>query len=98
MPDRAPTPPPATHSPISASLSPISKTANLTRGCPLWGKYLFTVIAAAGTGANRTHVTYWGRMAALWGDRCLNEIHASDIEGMKNVAAASARMTSRMSS
>jgi hypothetical protein len=65
---------------------------------PTLGKYLFTVIAAAGTGANRTHVTYWGRMAALWGDRRLNEIHASDIEGMKNVAAASARMTSRMSS
>lgn len=30
-------------------------------------------------------------MATLWGDRCLNELRASDIEGMKNAAAASAR-------
>ncbi|APU21381.1 tyrosine-type recombinase/integrase [Actinoalloteichus sp. GBA129-24] len=58
---------------------------------PTLGEYLPTVIDAAGPGANRTYGTYWARMATLWGDRRLNELRASDIEGMKNVAAASAR-------
>ncbi|MGH3761354.1 hypothetical protein [Actinophytocola sp.] len=56
---------------------------------PTLAEYLPTVIAAAGTGANRTYGTYWARMAAVWGDRRLDEIRASDIEGMKSFAAAS---------
>ena len=52
---------------------------------PTLGEYLPTVIAAAGTGANRTYGTYWGRMVALWGDRRLDELRASDIEGMKKL-------------
>jgi hypothetical protein len=32
---------------------------------PTLGEYLPVVIAAAGTGANRTYGTYWGRMATL---------------------------------
>jgi hypothetical protein len=58
---------------------------------PTLGEYLPTVIKAAGPGANRTYGTYWARMATLWGERRLDELLASDIEGMKNLAAASAR-------
>src|SRR6266496_3020102 len=58
---------------------------------PTLGEYLPVVIAAAGTGANRTYGTYWRRMAALWGDRRLDEVHASDIEALKNTATNSAR-------
>jgi hypothetical protein len=58
---------------------------------PTLGEYLPIVIASAGPGANRTYGSYWARMATLWGNHRLDELHASDIEGMKNVAAASAR-------
>ena len=58
---------------------------------PTLGEYLPMVIAASGAGANRTYGTYWTRMATLWGDRRLDELLASDIEDMKNFAAASAR-------
>lgn len=58
---------------------------------PTFSEYLPVVIAAAGTGAHRTYGTYWGRMATLWGDRRLDEVHASDIEAMKNTAATTAR-------
>jgi len=58
---------------------------------PTFGEYLPVVIAAAGLGANRTYGTCWARMAILWGERRLDELLASDIEGMKNAAAATAR-------
>ena len=58
---------------------------------PTFGEYLPVVIAAAGPGANRTYGTYWARMATLWSERRLDELRASDIEGMKNRAAATAR-------
>lgn len=55
---------------------------------PTLGEYLPTVIQAAGPGANRTYSTYWARMATVRGDRRLDELRASDIEGLKNTAAA----------
>jgi integrase len=58
---------------------------------PTLGEYLPVVIAAAGTGANRTYGTYWTRMATAWGHRRLDEVLASDIEAMKNTAANTAR-------
>jgi hypothetical protein len=58
---------------------------------PTFGEYLPVVTAAAGPGANRTYGTYWARMATKWGDRRLDEVHASDIEAMKNTATNSAR-------
>ena len=58
---------------------------------PTFGEYLPTVVAAAGSGANRTYGTYWGRMATAWADRRLDEVLASDIEAMKNTAATTAR-------
>jgi hypothetical protein len=70
--------------------------ADTTRALTL-GEYLPVVIAAAGPGASRTYGTYWTRMAALWGDRRLDELLASDIEALKNRAAATdvSRRTSR---
>lgn len=49
------------------------------------------MIAAAGRGASRTYGTYWARMATAWGDRRLDEVYASDIEAMKNIASTTAR-------
>lgn len=53
---------------------------------PTFGEYLPIVVAAAGRGASCTYGTYWARMATTWADRCLDEVHASDIEAMKNTA------------
>jgi integrase len=58
---------------------------------PTFCEYLPVVIAAAGPGARRTYGTYWTRMATTWADRRLDEVHASDIEAMKNIAATTAR-------
>jgi integrase len=58
---------------------------------PTFGEYLPIVVAAAGSGASRTYGTYWARMATAWADRRLDEVHASDIEAMKNTAATTAR-------
>lgn len=58
---------------------------------PTFGEYLPTVVAAGGRGASRTYGTYWTRMATTWADRRLDEVHASDIEAMKNTAATTAR-------
>jgi hypothetical protein len=58
---------------------------------PTFGEYLPIVIAAAGPGASRIYSTYWARMATIWGDRRLDDVYVSDIEAMKNTAAATAR-------
>jgi integrase len=57
---------------------------------PTVAEYLPRVIAAAGPGAGRTYGNYWGRMAALWGDRRLDAISATDIESLQRDAAAGA--------
>jgi integrase len=63
---------------------------------PTLSEYLPVVIAAAGTGANRTYGTYWARMATRWGERRLDEVHASDIEAMNTATTtARSRRTSR---
>lgn len=58
---------------------------------PTLAGYLPCVIAAAGSGANRTYGSYWTRMAAVWGARPLDQISASDIEAMQHQMAATAR-------
>ncbi|GIH20569.1 hypothetical protein [Rugosimonospora africana] len=58
---------------------------------PTLTEYLPRVVAAAGSGARRTHGTYWNRMAAVWGERALDAIAASDIEAMQRQIAATAR-------
>ncbi|KAB1107688.1 hypothetical protein AB0N38_33460 [Micromonospora aurantiaca] len=49
---------------------------------PTIAEYLPRVIAAAGPGAQRTYGTYWQRMAAVWRDRPLDAVAASDVEAM----------------
>ncbi|WP_326557215.1 tyrosine-type recombinase/integrase [Micromonospora sp. NBC_01796] len=60
-------------------------------GLPTLAEYLPQVVAAAGPGTRRTYGTYWNRMAAVWGDRPLDAVAASDIEAMQRQAAATAR-------
>lgn len=60
-------------------------------GLPTLAEYLPQVIAAAGSGARRTYGTYWSRMAAVWGERTLDVIAATDIEAMQRQMAATAR-------
>jgi integrase len=60
-------------------------------GLPTLAEYLPQVMAAAGSGARRTYGTYWNRMAAVWGERTLDAIVASDIEAMQHQMAATAR-------
>jgi hypothetical protein len=55
---------------------------------PTVAKYLPQVIAAAGPGAQRTYGNYWARMAALWGDRRLDAIAATDVEALQREAVA----------
>src|SRR5688500_12815196 len=57
---------------------------------PTVAEYLPTVIAAAGPGAARTYGNYWARMAALWGERRLDTISASDIAALQHEAVARA--------
>jgi integrase len=60
-------------------------------GLPTLAEYLPQVIAAAGPGARRTYGTYWNRMAAVWGERTLDAIAATEIEAMQRQMAATAR-------
>ncbi|MEW2475456.1 site-specific integrase [Micromonospora gifhornensis] len=60
-------------------------------GLPTLAEYLPQVVAAAGPGTRRTYGTYWQRMAAVWGDRPLDAVAASDIEALQRQAAATAR-------
>jgi integrase len=46
---------------------------------PTIAQYLPTVIAAARPGARTTYTPYWQRIAAVFGDRRLDEVTASDI-------------------
>lgn len=57
---------------------------------PTVGEYLPRVIAAAGSGAQRTYGSYWERMAELWGDRGLDTIAATDVEALRREAVAKA--------
>lgn len=57
---------------------------------PTVAEYLPRVVAAAGPGAGRTYGNYWARMAALWGDRRLDAIAATDIEALQREAVATA--------
>jgi hypothetical protein len=57
---------------------------------PTVAEYLPTVIAAAGAGAARTYGNYWARMAALWGERRLDTISATDIAALQHEAVARA--------
>jgi len=61
-----------------------------TLSVPTMAEYLPSVIAAAGPGATRTYGSYWIRMAAIWGDRRLDQIAASDIEALQHQTAATA--------
>nr|WP_221381990.1 site-specific integrase [Actinoplanes polyasparticus] len=50
-------------------------------------EYVARVEAAAGPGAHRTYGNHWRRMAAVWGDRPLDDIRATDVEAFKHDAA-----------
>lgn len=60
-------------------------------GLPTLAEYLPHVIAAARPGARGTYGIYWNRLAAVWGERPLDAIAASDIEAMQRGMAAAAR-------
>ncbi|MFC4063506.1 hypothetical protein [Actinoplanes subglobosus] len=70
-----------------ADLQAAEPTPALT---PTLAEYLPHVIAAAGPGVRRTYGNYWHRMIALWGDRRLDTIAATDIEALQREAAATA--------
>jgi hypothetical protein len=57
---------------------------------PTVAQYLPRVVAAAGPGARRTYGNSWAQMAALWGDRPLDTISATDIEALQRQAIAKA--------
>ncbi|MCP2323429.1 hypothetical protein HDA40_001936 [Hamadaea flava] len=57
---------------------------------PTVKEYLPVVAAAAGPGARRTYGNYWTRMGAMWGDRRLDEVTATDIETLRHETAESA--------
>jgi integrase len=57
---------------------------------PTIAQYLPQVLAAAGPGARRTYGNYWAQMVALWGDRRLDAISATDIEALQREAVAKA--------
>ncbi|WP_027344973.1 tyrosine-type recombinase/integrase [Hamadaea tsunoensis] len=61
---------------------------------PTVGEYLPQVAAAAGPAARRTYGSYWARMSVVWADRRLDEVTATDIEGLKHEAAGSVRFRS----
>ena len=63
-----------------------------SRAVPTVAEYLPQVLAAAGPGARRTYGSYWAKMAAVWGDRRLTEILASDVEALQREARATARV------
>jgi integrase len=58
---------------------------------PTVADYVHRAGAAAGPGARRTYGTYWNRMAALWPDRPVTEITATDIEFLRHESVGSAR-------
>ena len=49
---------------------------------PTFRDYVPHVIAASGTGATRTYSTYWTRITETFGDRRLDEVTPSEIEGL----------------
>lgn len=49
---------------------------------PTFGDYVPHVIAASGTGAKRTYGTYWTRITETFGDRRLDDVTPSMIEGL----------------
>jgi integrase len=57
-------------------------------GVPTIAEYLPTVVAAAGLGARTTYSTYWNHIRTALGDRRLDHVSASDIEGLMRQVAA----------
>jgi integrase len=55
---------------------------------PTIADYLPNVVAAAGPGARATYSTYWNHLRTALGDRQLDQVSASDIEGLMRQAAA----------
>jgi hypothetical protein len=76
---------------LGVSLADLHDAGTPASTVPTLADYLPSVIAAAGSGANRTYGSYWSRMAAVWGTRPLDQITASDIEAMRHRMAMTAR-------
>jgi len=76
---------------LGVTLADLHDGETPTAVVPTLAGYLPCVIAAAGSGANRTYGSYWTRMLAVWGARPLDQISASDIEAMQHQIAATAR-------
>lgn len=77
--------------PATSNLAVTPTSTPHRTSAPTLAEYLPRVIAAAGSGANRTYASYWQRMANAWGDRRLDQVTATDIEAMRHAAAATAR-------
>jgi hypothetical protein len=75
---------------LGVTVAELQTAAPVGLDMPTVAEYLPRVIAAAGPGARRTYGNYWARMAALWGDRRLDAILATDIEALQREAAATA--------
>lgn len=82
---------------LGVTLADLHDGGTPTAVVPTLAGYLPCVIAAAGSGANRTYGSYWARMVAVWGTRPLDQISASDIEAMQHqmVGAARSRRNNR---
>jgi hypothetical protein len=75
---------------LGVTVAELQTAETVTVGMPTIAEYLPQVVAAAGPGARRTYGNYWARMAALWGERRLDEIAATDIEALQREAVAKA--------
>ncbi|MEV6527463.1 site-specific integrase [Longispora sp. NPDC051575] len=67
------------------------------RRIPTFDAYVPKVRTAASPGALRTYGSYWDRIVEAWGERRLDEIAASDVEGLQRaiVAGSTPRRNSR---
>jgi hypothetical protein len=66
---------------LGVTIADLQTTEHDSLELPTVAQYLPQVVAAAGPGARRTYGNSWAQMAALWGDRPLDTISATDIEG-----------------
>jgi integrase len=76
---------------LGVTLADLQSHPNGAAPLPTVAEYLPRVFAAAGPGARRTYGTYWARMAAVWGDRPVDAVAASDVEALKQEMIATAR-------
>lgn len=76
---------------LGVTLADLHDDETPTAVVPTLAGYLPCVIAAAGSGANRTYGSHWARMVAVWGARPLDQISASDIEAMQHQMVGTAR-------